>query len=100
MINEKKLLKIFFFPHISEKSSMSAEKFNTVVAKVPMRTTKTEIKQAIQNFFKVQVKCINTLIVQGKKKQKNGRTSYLRNWKKVYISLKKGQNINFMGNIE
>ncbi|XBC38123.1 MAG: 50S ribosomal protein L23 [Buchnera aphidicola (Floraphis choui)] len=100
MIDKIKLLKVFFSPHISEKSSISSEKFNTVVVKVPIHVTKLEIKTTIQNLFRVQVNCINTLIVKGKKKRKNNCIGHLSDWKKAYVSLKKGQNVNFIGNTE
>ncbi|QCI23478.1 50S ribosomal protein L23 [Buchnera aphidicola] len=100
MISVQQCLRVFLSPHISEKSSISSEKFNTVVVQVPIHITKHEIKQTLKQMFKIQVHRINTLIVQGKKKRKNGRTGSLSNWKKAYITLKKGQNINFIGHIE
>ncbi|XBC41199.1 MAG: 50S ribosomal protein L23 [Buchnera aphidicola (Nurudea yanoniella)] len=100
MIIEQQILKNFFSPHISEKSSIVSKKRDVVVIKVPVNVTKFEIKQTIQKLFKVKVNCINTLIVQGKKKRKNGIISRLKNWKKAYIFLKKGQNVNFIGHEE
>ncbi|XBC37608.1 MAG: 50S ribosomal protein L23 [Buchnera aphidicola (Meitanaphis elongallis)] len=100
MINKNKFLKMFFSPYVSEKSSISSEKFNTIVVKVPICTTKVEIKQAVQTLFKVKVNRVNTLIIQGKKKRKNGHIGCLSNWKKAYISLEKGQDINVIGQVE
>ncbi|XBC39175.1 MAG: 50S ribosomal protein L23 [Buchnera aphidicola (Nurudea shiraii)] len=100
MIIEQEILKNFFSPHISEKSSIILKKCNIVVIKVPMSITKIEIKQTIQKLFKVQVNYINTLIVHGKKKYKKGVKSCLKNWKKAYVFLKKGQNVNFIGHEE
>ncbi|ANF17223.1 50S ribosomal protein L23 [Buchnera aphidicola (Schlechtendalia chinensis)] len=100
MNDEKRLLKIFLSPHISEKSSISSEKFNTVVIKVPMYVTKSDVKKVVQNLFKVQVSNINTLIIKSRKLRKNGRIGYSSSWKKAYITLKKGQNLNFIGHEE
>ncbi|XBC44304.1 MAG: 50S ribosomal protein L23 [Buchnera aphidicola (Schlechtendalia peitan)] len=100
MINSEKLLKIFLAPHISEKSSISSEKLNTVVIKVSVNVNKFDIKKAVQKLFKVQVDNINTLIVKGKKIRKNGKVGYLSSWKKAYITLKKGCNVNFIGHSE
>jgi len=98
MIYENRILKILVGPHISEKSSVAIEKFNTVVLKVAKNATKFEIKIAVQKIFNVQLNKVNTLIVKGKKKRlSNGRYSSTSDWKKAYITLKKGQNLDFIG---
>jgi len=67
MISEERLFKILLSPHVSEKSSISMEKFNTVVLKVLNNATKYEIKCAIKKIFNVEVDSIKTLKVKGKK---------------------------------
>lgn len=100
MISEERLLKILLSPHISEKSSISIEKFNTVVLKVSNDSTKYEIKCAVKKIFNVEVDSIKTLKVKGKKKRQSNRTVQRSSWKKAYIKVKKGHNLDFIGNIE
>ncbi|WP_295164107.1 50S ribosomal protein L23 [uncultured Buchnera sp.] len=100
MISEERLLKILLSPHISEKSSISMEKFNTVVLKVSRNATKNEIKSAVQNLFNIEVDSVKTICVKGKKKRQSNRVVYRSDWKKAYIKVKKGQNLDFMGHIE
>ncbi|AHG59880.1 50S ribosomal protein L23 [Buchnera aphidicola] len=100
MIAEERLLKILLSPHISEKSSISIEKFHTVVLKVLNNATKYEIKCAVKKIFDIEVDCIRTLKVKGKKKRQSNRTIEKSNWKKAYIKVKKGYNLDFIGNTE
>jgi large subunit ribosomal protein L23 len=100
MISEERLLKILLSPHVSEKSSISIEKFNTVVLKVLNNATKYEIKCAVKKIFNVEVDSIKTLKVKGKKKRQSNRIVQKSNWKKAYIKVKKGYNLDFIGNTE
>ncbi|QFQ32324.1 50S ribosomal protein L23 [Buchnera aphidicola] len=100
MISEERLLKILLSPHISEKSSILMEKFNTVVLKVLKSSTKYEIKSAVEKLFNIQVDSVKTLRVQGKRKRHSNRVVFRKDWKKAYIKVKKGQNLDFISNIE
>ncbi|AEO08291.1 50S ribosomal protein L23 [Buchnera aphidicola] len=100
MISEERLLKILLSPHISEKASTSIEKFNTIVLKVLNNSTKYEIKCAIKKIFNVEVDSIRTLKIKGKKKRQSNRIIQRSNWKKAYIKIKKGYNLDFIGNTE
>ncbi|WP_343126501.1 50S ribosomal protein L23 [Buchnera aphidicola] len=97
MINEERLLKVLIMPHISEKSSYNMKKHNIVVLKVLKNATKFEIKTAIQYLFRVTVKKVNTMIMKGKKKKQKNVIYKRSNWKKAYVMLKTGQNLDFMG---
>ncbi|QCI21799.1 50S ribosomal protein L23 [Buchnera aphidicola (Hyadaphis tataricae)] len=100
MILEERLLKILLAPHVSEKSSISAEKRNTIVLKVLKNATKYEIKCAVKKIFDVEVDNVKTLKVKGKKKRQSNRIVQKSDWKKAYIKIKKGYNLDFIGNIE
>ena len=77
---------------------MVAEKFNQVVFKVKKNATKIQVKEAIESMFKVDVKAVNLLNVKGKTKQASRNTMGKRSdWKKAYVSIKAGQEINFTG---
>ena len=66
MIREERLLKVILGPHISEKSTVLAEKNNTVVFRVAIDATKAEIKAAVAKLFEVEVDSVRTLSI-GKK---------------------------------
>nr|7ZQ5_t Chain t, 50S ribosomal protein L23 [Escherichia coli] len=93
MIREERLLKVLRAPHVSEKASTAMEKSNTIVLKVAKDATKAEIKAAVQKLFEVEVEVVNTLVVKGKVKRRS-------DWKKAYVTLKEGQNLDFVGGAE
>lgn len=89
------LMNVLESPVISEKSSLSAEKQNRVVFRVKRTATKQQVKRAIELLFKVEVDSVHVLNVKGKTKR-FGRTMGTRSdWKKAYIKLKPGFDIDF-----
>ena len=90
---QEKIFSIIKKPVISEKSTALAEVANRYVFKVDVTASKTEIKAAIEQLFKVKVKAVNTIVMHGKNKRA-GRFEYKRsNWKKAIITLNQGQKI-------
>ncbi|WP_116474989.1 50S ribosomal protein L23 [Zobellella maritima] len=100
MIREERILKVLKAPHISEKSTMVAEKTNTIVFKVSNDATKAEVKAAVEKLFEVEVKDVRTLNVKGKTKRTGNRMGQRSDWKKAYVTLKEGQDIDFIGGAE
>jgi large subunit ribosomal protein L23 len=100
MMREERLLKVILAPHVSEKSTMTAEDDNTVVFKVAVDATKTEIKAAVEKLFEVEVKSVRTVNVKGKTKRTGFRFGKRSNWKKAYVALKEGADIDFSGGAE
>ncbi|MGL4858284.1 MAG: 50S ribosomal protein L23 [Enterobacteriaceae bacterium] len=100
MIREERLLKVLHAPHVSEKASMAMEKSNTIVLKVAKDATKVEIKAAVQKLFEVEVNEVRTLIVKGKTKRHGQRVGRRSDWKKAYVTLKEGQNLDSFGGAE
>ena len=99
-MNEERLMKVLLAPLISEKSSIAAEQSNQYVFKVTTDATKPEIKQAVELLFDVKVDAVKVANMKGKTKrfgQKMGRRS---DWKKAYISLQAGQEIDLLGGAE
>jgi large subunit ribosomal protein L23 len=93
-----KSLQSVLAPHVTEKATMVADKRNQVVFKVRKNATKMQVKEAIETMFKVDVKAINLLNVKGKIKKASRNTMGKRaDWKKAYVSIKAGQEINFTG---
>lgn len=97
MIREERLLKVILAPHISEKSTVNAEKTNTVVFRVALNATKAEIKAAVAKLFEVEVKEVRTLVSKGKTKRHGARTGRRSDWKKAYVTLAEGADIDFVG---
>lgn len=97
MINEERLFKILHSPHVSEKATIAMEKNNTFIIKVYKTSSKIDIINAIKKIFKVEVKKINTLVIKGKTKRHGKRIGRRCDWKKAYVSLKEGQNLDFVG---
>jgi large subunit ribosomal protein L23 len=84
-------------PHFSEKSTLAAELNNQIVFKVRRDATKREIRQAVELLFEVKVEDVNVVNCRGKAKrfgQVRGRRS---DWKKAYVKLAEGSQIDFLG---
>jgi large subunit ribosomal protein L23 len=89
------LMQIVLAPVISEKGTFIADKHNQVTFRVALDATKPEIKAAVEFLFKVQVESVTVSNVHGKAKRFGQRAGRRSNWKKAYVSLKPGQEINF-----
>ncbi|MBE1286876.1 50S ribosomal protein L23 [Alteromonas sp. LMIT006] len=96
-MNEERLLKVLLAPHISEKSTMAAEGNNTVVFKVATDANKAEIKAAVEKLFEVEVNSVRTVNQKGKTKRTGMRFGKRNDFKKAYVVLKEGQDIDFVG---
>jgi large subunit ribosomal protein L23 len=92
---EERLMKVLLSPTISEKSTFVGEKHNQVVFRVAQDATKPEIKAAVELLFKVKVKDVQVSNVKGKEKKFGSSFGRRRNWKKAYVSVAAGQEINF-----
>ena len=96
-LNEGRLAQVLVAPIMSEKGTMLAEKHNQVLFKVLRDATKPEIKAAVELMFKVEVESVQTVQHKGKVKR-TGKTIGRRDHvKKAYVSLKAGQELNFVG---
>ncbi len=96
-MNENRLMQVLLAPHISEKSANAADQSNQYVFKVATDSNKAEIKGAIELMFKVDVEDVKTVNVKGKVKRHGNRLGKRSDWKKAYIRLKQGQEIDFVG---
>jgi large subunit ribosomal protein L23 len=99
-MNEERLMKVLVAPLISEKSSIAAEKYNQYVFKVTTNATKPEIKQAVELLFDVKVDAVKVANMKGKTKRHGSKTGRRSDWKKAYISLQAGQEIDLLGGAE
>ncbi|MDO6425670.1 MULTISPECIES: 50S ribosomal protein L23 [Thalassotalea] len=97
MISEERLLKVLLAPNISEKATLTAEANNTIVFKVATDAKKAEIKAAVEKLFDVKVDGVRTLNVKGKAKRTGARMGRRSDWKKAYVTLAEGSDIDFVG---
>ena len=92
---QARLMQVILAPVISEKSTYVADKNRQVVFRVASRATKPEIKAAVEFMFKVQVQSVTVANVRGKEKRFGQFFGRRNHWKKAYVCLKPGQEINF-----
>ena len=93
--NAEQLMNVVLAPVVSEKSTFVADKNRQYVFRVADRATKPQIKAAVELMFKIKVDGVTVLNVRGKERRFGKLTGRKRNWKKAYVRLAEGQEINF-----
>ena len=93
--NAEQLMNVVLAPVVSEKSTFVADKNRQYVFRVADDATKPEIKAAIELMFKTKVDDVTVLNVRGKERRFGRLSGRRRNWKKAYVRLAEGQEINF-----
>lgn len=96
-MNQERLTKIIVGPVVAEKASRVAELHNQVVLKVLPSANKLEIKHAVETMFDVKVASVTTTNVKGKFKRTGRIMGKRSDWKKAYVTLVDGSDINFLG---
>ena len=100
-MNDERLMSILVAPHVSEKSTRIADSSNQVAFRVRTDARKPEIQQAVEKMFNVEVESVSVLNVKGKNKGFRGRNRGRRpSWRKAYVRLKAGHDIDFVGPVE
>lgn len=94
-IQKNKLTNILLSPIVSEKSTIAAEDSNRFVFKVQKFATKLEIRKAVEAMFDVEVESVQVLNVKGKVKRFGRSLGKRSDWKKAYVKLKSGHDIDF-----
>jgi large subunit ribosomal protein L23 len=89
------LMRVLEAPVVSEKSTLATENESCVVFKVKKDATKSQIKRAVEFIFKVEVDSVHVLNVKGKTKRFGKFIGNRSDWKKAYVKLKHGFEINF-----
>ena len=92
---QQRLMQVLLGPAVSEKSTMVGDKHNQYVFRVERTATKTDVKAAVQLMFKVEVEGVQVLNVKGKEKRTGRFIGRRKGWKKAFVSVKAGQEINF-----
>lgn len=94
-MNQERLYKVLLGAHISEKSTLVADEDNQFTFKVAKDATRPEIKEAVEKIYGVNVKGVSVLNVKGKVKRNVRGVSKKPGWKKAYVRLEEGQDIDF-----
>ncbi|ADQ83505.1 50S ribosomal protein L23 [Methylovorus sp. MP688] len=92
---QDRLLQVILAPQITEKATYVADKNQQIAFKVRTDATKPEIKAAVELVFRVEVAAVTVANVKGKVKRAGRVLGRRKDWKKAYVSLKPGQEINF-----
>ena len=95
-MNQQRLMQVLLAPQVSEKATYVADKNEQVVFRVAADATKPEVKAAVELLFKVVVDSVQIANVKGKQKKFGRFMGSRKNWKKAYVCLKAGQEINFV----
>ena len=95
ILNQERLLQVILAPQITEKATYIADKNQQIAFKVRTDASKPEIKAAVELVFKVEVQGVTVANVKGKTKRAGRMMGRRKDWKKAYVSLKPGQEINF-----
>lgn len=94
MSNER-IFKVLLGPHVTEKSAIAGEDSNNVVFRVLRDASKPEVKAAVEKLFDVKVVDVRIVNVKGKTKRTRFGLGKRSDWKKAYVRLEQGQDIDF-----
>jgi large subunit ribosomal protein L23 len=97
-MNQERLMNVLLEPRVTEKSTLVGEAYNQYVFKVAKTATKPEIKEAVELMFEgAEVESVQVVNVKGKNKMFARMPGKRVDWKKAYVKLKPGFDIDFMG---
>ncbi|MEM8593947.1 MAG: 50S ribosomal protein L23 [Pseudomonadota bacterium] len=94
-MNAERIYQVLLGVHLSEKSAIVADESNQYTFKVAKTATKLEIKKAVEQLFSVNVEKVQLMNVKGKVKFNRFGASKRPSWKKAYVRLGEGQEIDF-----
>ena len=96
-MNAERMHQVLLRPVVSEKSTNAAEANRQVVFEVLENATKAEVREAVEKLFDVSVMAVQVLNVRGKIKRFGKTPGKRNNWKKAYVRLAAGDDIDFLG---
>ncbi len=95
--NQERLMTVLLGPHLSEKSTRVGEANNQVVFRVRRDSTKQEVRRAVEMMFEVKVEGVQIVNIRGKVKRFGQTMGRRHDWKKAYVTLAEGNDIDFLG---
>ena len=96
-MNQERLMKVLLSPVVSEKTALAAENSGQYAFRVAPDATKREIGRAVEMLFEVEVDRVQVINMKGKKKRFGQRLGKRKDWRKAYVRLKPGHDIDFGG---
>lgn len=96
-MKQERLMTVLRGPHVSEKATVLADKNNQVAFSVRTDANKREVKAAVELMFNVKVDSVQILNQKGKAKRFGGNRGKRADWKKAYVKLAEGHDIDFAG---
>ena len=94
-MNQERIFKVLLGPHITEKASMVSGTAVQVVFKVATDASKLEVKKAVEKLFETKVDNVRMVNVKGKVRRTRTGIGRRSDWKKAYVRLAEGQDIDF-----
>ena len=94
-MNQERIFKVLLGPHVTEKTAFVADAGNQIVFKVTSDAVKQEVKAAVEQLFSVKVTDVRIANMKGKTKRAKHGMGKRSDWKKAYIRLEQGQEIDF-----
>lgn len=95
-MNKERLYQVILKPIISEKTTNVADRHGQIVFQVIPDATKAEVRAAVEELFEVKVKSVQVSNMKGKEKRFGRVQGRRSNWKKAYVSLQEGHDIDFL----
>lgn len=95
-MNQERLMQVLLAPLVSEKTSIVAEQCNQVAFRVRRDASKQEVKAAVEQLFDVEVLAVTTSNVKSKRKRFGRLQGKRAAWKKAYVRLAAGQDIDLV----
>jgi len=96
-MNQERLMKVLLSPIVSEKSTRLADAHRQFAFKVMKDASKPEVRKAVELMFDVKVENVQIANVGGKTKRFGQSMGKRSDWKKAYVTLAEGHDIDFMG---
>jgi len=96
-MNNERLSRILIGPVVSEKSTRVADRSRQMIFKVLPEASKPEIRKAVETMFDVKVAAVQVSNVKGKVKRFGQSLGRRSDWKKAYVTLAEGSDIDFVG---
>ncbi len=95
--HKERLMNVLLAPHMSEKSTILGDKYNQIVFRVRTDATRQEIRQAVELLFEVPVEEVTVVNCRGKLKRHGQQYGQRSAWKKAYVTVAAGSQIDFLG---
>ena len=94
-MNREQLMSVLIAPHVTEKTSLAMQNNNQYTFRVRRDATKPDIKKAVELMFEVKVAGVQVVTAPGKPRRFGRTVGRTQDWKKAYVSLEKGQTIDY-----